>query len=741
MRLRHYQLVWSNKRHQVGTSEAIKLIVHRVKLLLTSRFMRRRVVLGASSETAALVQRLVRQGQKSNGRTRDAWLSEVLELAEDHLVSREEALVTVVIPSFNRPDELLACLHSLVLWPIKVQTHVIVSDDASTNFDPSLWPTTTGITVLRNVTNQGYVNNVNRAVTYCSSTYVLTLNQDTICFPDAVDELVLAIEETESTHIVGPMVLSTSFNIQEVGGDVDPTGEAAHRGRGELAIDPRWSFSQNVTYVSGCAMLLHRSTWIALNGLDEVFAPAYYDDTDLCLRAWASGLGVRVIPTAMIVHREGTTMGRNPSDVDSLKHHQFLNRAVCALRNAEILSAIALAEPPPLVCFVAERPPIANRDGGSLDFDLFMRYSMQQGVRVRLLVRHEYLAPESLPLRRAGIGCALIGSSEGREWLDEAALLISMGVHAGIDVLKTVRCHFSGPWVHFTSDVATRRLQSAGAIDTKALPAYTDLPSEPSSMWQLEASVYSSADEVLFVSTEDRAFAHELGYPNQKGTVFPIMRGEYPPLGVIAPNPEPVVSFVGSMTHAPNVDAVDWFIRTSWIEVHEHLPDALFCVWGSGLSSHLHRRWASVPGVSVRGAFADWADVANETRVTVAPLRFGAGVKGKVVSSLQWGVPVVGTPVAFDGLPLPTVALSCRSINQLTSKLLATLTDDCAWRSALEEGRRALGDEFTPEVESTRVMQLLKRHGILDGTVIGTHEASRDLNVRYLPSPIACQGQ
>lgn len=737
-RLRRYQVLWRHKRRQVGTWEALKVAARRIWTFIPSRFSHRQSDLHVfSKDVLAQVRWLIHQGGSSGDRSREAWLNEILEIAGHRLVSREEASVTVVIPSFNRPDELMACLHSLVLWPINVRTHVIVSDDASTNFDPSQWPTIAGITVLRNVTNQGYVKNVNGAVTYCLSTYVMTLNQDTVFFPGALDELVLGLEESEDKQIAGPMVVSTSFSLQEVGGIVDPTGAAAHRGRGALAVDPRWTFSQDVAYVSGCAMLLHRSTWVALEGLDEVFSPAYYDDTDLCLRAWAAGFRVRVIPTAMIVHREGTSMGRDPSDVDSLKHHQVRNRAVCASRNQEILSAIAVAEPPPLVCFVAERPPLAKRDGGSLDFELLMRYSMQQGVRVRLLVRHEYLAPESLPLRRSGIGCALIDSPEGREWLDEASLLISMGVHAGLDVDSTLRNYFSGPWVHFTSDVATRRLQLAGAIDTKGLPTYTDLPSEPGSMWQLEASVYSSADEVLFVSAEDRAFAHELGYPNHKGTVFPIMRGECPPLGVTAPNPRQVVSFVGAMTHAPNIDAVDWFIKTSWIEVHKHLPEALFCVWGSGIGPHLQRRWTSVPGVCVRGAFAHWGDVAKETRVTVAPLRFGAGVKGKVVSSLQWGVPVVGTPVAFDGLPIPIGGLSCRSISQLTSKLRATLTDDWVWQSVLEEGRRGLGDEFTPEAESTRVRALLKRHGILNGTSARDHEVSRDLIDRALPSPMA----
>jgi GT2 family glycosyltransferase len=727
---------------QVGTWEAFKVTARRLLTLTRTRFTRRyQHPCVSSREADAHVKGLIRKGAVTDERARESWLGQILALASERLTGRSEALVTVVIPSFDRPDELLACLHSLVLWPKEMKIHVIVSDDASTSFDPSQWPSSTGITFLRQSANLGYVRNLNFAMTHCLSDFVMTLNQDTVCFPNAIEELVLGLDEGTGTHVVGPMVLSPSLCVQEVGGIVDPSGEAAHRGRGALPLDPRWTFSSDVTYVSGCAMLMRRSTWEALRGLDEVFSPAYYDDTDLCLRAWAAGFRVRVIPTAMIVHREGTVMGRDPSDIDSPKHNQIRNRALCASRNEEILAAIAEAEPPPLVCFVAERPPRPNQDGGSLDFDLFMRYSMEQGLRVRLLLRHEHLSPDLLPLRRAGIGCASVDGWEGREWLGEAALVISLGIHAGIDVERTLRDHFSAPWVHFTSDVATRRMQSACAVDTQALPLYTDLPSEPDLLWQLEASVYSSAEEVLFVSREDRAFAHESGYPRDKGTVFPIMRGESPPVLESAPTPHPVVSFVGAMTHGPNVDAVDWFIRAVWPELMKLMPEGRLDIWGSGIGAHLQRRWVCAPSVRVRGDFATWSEVAHGTRVTVAPLRFGAGVKGKVVSSLQWGLPVIGTPLAFDGLPRKTADLACNSISQWVDRLQSALTDDDEWWSLLTRGRWALGEEFTPEAEMMRVTQLLHRHGVKTKAKGSNHGATKDVDTEIFPSPMPRMSQ
>ena len=110
------------------------------------------------------------------------------------------------------------------------------------------------------------------------------------------------------------------------------------------------------------------------------------------------------------------------------------------------------------------------------------------------------------------------------------------------------------------------------------------------------------------------------------------------------------VLFVGSFDHPPNVDAARWAAREIMPLVRERCPDAVLHVVGSNPTDQV--RELAGPGVEVHGWVPDVAPMYARSRVTLAPLRFGAGVKGKVGESLAIGVPVVGTSVAVEGMHL-----------------------------------------------------------------------------------------
>jgi glycosyltransferase involved in cell wall biosynthesis len=109
--------------------------------------------------------------------------------------------------------------------------------------------------------------------------------------------------------------------------------------------------------------------------------------------------------------------------------------------------------------------------------------------------------------------------------------------------------------------------------------------------------------------------------------------------------------FVGSFQHPPNVDAMRWFVAAVWPLAATRLPDARFHVVGSGLDPALARELAG-ERVEVHGHVADLDPYLDGCRLAVAPLRYGAGVKGKVNLAMAHGQPVVATPVAIEGMNL-----------------------------------------------------------------------------------------
>ena len=109
------------------------------------------------------------------------------------------------------------------------------------------------------------------------------------------------------------------------------------------------------------------------------------------------------------------------------------------------------------------------------------------------------------------------------------------------------------------------------------------------------------------------------------------------------------IGFIGGFMHTPNVDAIKYFLNEVWPIIQKLEPSLPFEIAGMGLPDNLR----SLPvGVSYKGRVDDLEGWLRKLRLTVAPLRYGAGAKGKVASSIANGVPVVGTELAFEGMGL-----------------------------------------------------------------------------------------
>jgi glycosyltransferase involved in cell wall biosynthesis len=155
------------------------------------------------------------------------------------------------------------------------------------------------------------------------------------------------------------------------------------------------------------------------------------------------------------------------------------------------------------------------------------------------------------------------------------------------------------------------------------------------------------------------------------------------------------VAFIGSTAHDPNPDAVLWLIEEIMPRVWERDPTMMCEIIGAGWPALLkesldHRIWLA-------GAVPDLIAVFDRVRLTVAPLRFGAGIKGKVLESFAASVPCIMTPVAAEGLAL-TPAL--RSLVGVTSDEIAELicrlhTSASRNAAAAKEGTQMVMQEFS----------------------------------------------
>ena len=632
------------------------------------------------------------------------------------------ARVTIVIPAFNNFYEVATCIESIVSYPSSTNYRIVIADDASPDVSYSSLGLLPGITLLRSGTNSGYIGNVNAATSEINSEYLLTLNQDVVVCPGWLDELVTEADKNPHVGIVGPRILDQQFKILEAGGIIFNQAHAAHRGRGSTPEDHRYNFSCDVDYVSGCAMLVRTSLWHRLGGLDTQCAPAYYDDVDICLRARKNGWLVRYAPLSCIVHFEGTSMGVNEHDSSSLKHFQVVNRKKIAQNHPELNGHTSIEDVPRVdshcpkqttVACVFESVPFADRDGGAVDFVLFVDYLLELGYNVSALFLRAVAPEDTANWRSLGIQCVPLDTDDGRGLLEDSDLIISFGTMVGIRLAKENLAHKQ--WIHHTSDCATRRLEAMNElfktqkdVSPEASRWFLGLPRDVPQMWQIEKPILELPSRTLFVTPHDLEYAQKNGATGNF-VHFPILKGGPDSHSIPEPLQELTVGFVGSFLHSPNPDAVEYFLRDMWENIYQSVPGSRFLIWGSNINDKQIAQWSKIPGVEVRGWFATWDEVVAQTRVLVSPLRFGAGMKHKVVSTYIYGRPVVGTCTSFEGFDIQHLGQNVMTNDPqlMTNSLIEILQSDSAWTDALRAGLLGMGDEFARSREIERVRHLV----------------------------------
>ena len=155
------------------------------------------------------------------------------------------------------------------------------------------------------------------------------------------------------------------------------------------------------------------------------------------------------------------------------------------------------------------------------------------------------------------------------------------------------------------------------------------------------------------------------------------------------------VAFIGGYGHPPNLDAARWLISEIMPRIRERDATLECRLVGDGLPEGLKQRCGD--GVVALGPVADLAEVFDRVRLTVAPLRFGAGIKGKIVDSLAAGVPCVVTPIGAEGLDLPEALAGsiAQNADEIAAAILRLHEDAAANRGCRNAGLRYVEDVFS----------------------------------------------
>jgi glycosyltransferase involved in cell wall biosynthesis len=219
-----------------------------------------------------------------------------------------------------------------------------------------------------------------------------------------------------------------------------------------------------------------------------------------------------------------------------------------------------------------------------------------------------------------------------------------------------------------------------------------------------ELSLVAQADATLVVSEEERTLLAEEIPGAEVRVVSNIHRI---PGSAKSFEERADLMFVGGFAHPPNRDAVLYFCREVLPRILTSLPEARLFVIGSDPPPEI--RCLESDQVHILGYVPDIEPFLNNCRVSVAPLRFGAGVKGKINQSLAYGLPVVGTTIAVEGMFLKNgesvlIADDARSFADAVVKLFR---DAALWNKLSTGGLAVMEEHFSFAAVQRAVGQLL----------------------------------
>ncbi len=654
----------------------------------------------------------INNGKRANIYRLEDWHGEAIIFPD----ATDAVDVSIIVPVFNKSKYTYNCLLSLQKHT-RGKFEMIVVDDASTDDTGELLQKVENIVVINNTNNIGFIESCNKGAARAKGQYLLFLNNDTVVTENWLEPLLETIRR-DDVGAVGARLVYPDGKLQEAGCIVWADASGWNYGRGDDPEKPEYNFVREVDYCSGAALMVKKGLFEKNNGFDVLFKPAYYEDADMCFAIRRMGYRVMYQPGSVVVHFEGATSGK---DVGSgVKKYQEINKSKFYEKwhdvllsdhhtsDAAALFAARSRKKGLSILVIDQYVPNYDRDAGSYRMYQILKILAELGHNVTFigdnLARQE---PYTSALQRDGVE-TIYGPYAGsvEEYLS---------MHGRIfDIVILSRANFAGKYISNVKKYCTNARVIYDTVDLHFLRESRRAKVEGSASAldssekyrEMEFRTMEMSDITLVVSPIEKELIVKEN-PGIEVEVVSIIQEIYGTNVKFSERKD--LMFVGNFIHPPNVDAVKWFVKDIFPLVKNKSPGVKFYVIGSEANEEIISLASN--DVIIVGYVKDLKPYFEMCRAFVAPLRYGAGVKGKINMSMGYGLPVITTAIGAEGMGLidGEDVLIADSPDTFAQKVLEVYNNEDLWDKISTGSIKNVKENYSYEVSKDKLDRIINK--------------------------------
>ena len=567
-------------------------------------------------------------------------------------------ILTIVLVFYNQAHLSLLCLRSL-LDTADVAYQLIIVDNNSTDETVSLIKKIKNAKIISNKENLGFVRAINQAASRVETDYLLLLNNDALIEHKTLSAAIATISEDATVGAVGAKIKLLDGSLQEAGSIIWSDGACLGYGRGQNPEQSSFMFRRDVDYCSGAFLLFRHSDYEKLNGFDEAYAPAYYEESDFCIRLQKRGLRIVYNPEVQITHYEFASSGglegasrlqKDHQKILCQKHQDYLQGKFSHSPTKILLARTCNSYPN--VLLIDDRVPHPSMGSGYPRCAHILNSLSKLPLNVSFYPLQFPFDTWSAIYNTLDRRIEVVLES-GRESL-LSFLQERENYYQYVFVSRVHNMEFLNGLIKQEPDLlaGTRVIYDAEAVFAPREIMKAELLGETISETRKQQWIAKEleqariADTVIAVSSKEAELYRNAGY-DQTRLLGHTLRAE--------PGDKQFAErhgllFVGALRDegSPNVDSLIWFANAVLPLITEKCPGIELLVVGDNSAPSLAE--LTQDNIRFLGRLDSIQDIYGDCRVFIAPTRFAAGIPHKVHEAAAHGIPSVATTLLADQL-------------------------------------------------------------------------------------------